>query len=264
MTGTLAPPSDPRRDVARADAQPFFWPAGPTACLLVHGLTSTPYEVREIGSVLHQAGYTVQGIRLPGHGTRPEDLMTISWREWTAAVEAAWAGLNRTFERVFAIGSSLGASLALWLAAEHRLSGVVGLGTPVRLRRMARLARLFAWVRPLVPKRASGSSIRDPQARARHPSYGATALHAAAEMAALLDHLRPRLPAITTPALLIHSWHDSVIAPQNAVEAYEALGSPDKTLLWVYNSDHIISEDYDKYLVFQAILDFVARLEMVK
>ncbi|HBY99086.1 MAG: alpha/beta fold hydrolase [Ardenticatenaceae bacterium] len=259
---SAAPALDPRRDVGRADAQPFFWPAGPTACLLVHGLTSTPYEVREIGSVLHHAGYTVRGIRLPGHGTRPEDLIGISWPEWIVAVEAAWADLARAHERIFAIGSSLGASLVLWLAADHPLSGVVGLGTPVRLRRMARFARLIARVRPLIPKRPSGSSIRDPEARARHPSYGATAMHAAAEMASLVARLRPRLPKVTAPVLLIHSRHDSVVAPANAIEAYETLGSLDKTLLWVENSDHIISEDYDKRLVFQAILEFLARIEM--
>lgn len=264
MTGGPTSPVDPRRDVARADAQPFLWSAGPTACLLIHGLTSTPYEVREVGCVLHQAGYTVQGIRLPGHGTGPQALTTISWREWTGAVEAAWSELASSHEQIFAIGSSLGAALALWLAAARPLTGVVGLGTPVRLHRMIRLARLIGRVRPLIPKRPSGSSIRDPEARARHPSYGATAIHAGAEMGTFLNDLRPRLPGITVPALLVHSVNDSVIPPQNAIEAYEVLGSLDKTLLWVYNSDHIISEDYDKHVVFQATLEFIRRLEVTQ
>src|SRR5690606_12823385 len=184
--------------------QPFLLPRWQAACLLLHGLTSTPYEVREIGLTLHEAGYTVQAIRLPGHGTRPEDLTRISWTDWTRAVLAARDELARSYRHIFAIGSSLGGSLALWLATERPLCGVVGLGTPIRLHRVARAARYLARVRPLVPKKRGYSSIRDPEARARHPSYGATATRAIAEMVKLLDRLRPRLPEMTAPVLLLH------------------------------------------------------------
>lgn len=252
--------TDPRRDVGRADAQPFLWTAGPVACLLIHGLTSTPFEVREVAVALHEQGHTVQALLLPGHGTRPEDLRRITRRDWTAAVERAWFELAQNHEYVFAVGISLGAALAVWLAATHLLQGVIGLGTPFRLRRSAGLARLLAYFRPLVPKKGGNSSLRDPQARAVHPSYGAMSMWAVAEMAALLGEVRPLLPRITAPALLIHAAHDSVIAAENATRVYEALGSLDKTLVWVHNSDHIITEDYDKQFVIQTVVEFVARL----
>ncbi len=53
-------------------AEPFFFPAGQTGCLLVHGLTGTPKEMYWMGEYLSAHGITVLGVRLAGHApTRP-------------------------------------------------------------------------------------------------------------------------------------------------------------------------------------------------
>ena len=48
--------------------EPFFWEAGEPAALLVHGFPGTPAEMRPLGEVLHEAGWTVHGVLLPGFG----------------------------------------------------------------------------------------------------------------------------------------------------------------------------------------------------
>ncbi|RYG65174.1 esterase, partial [bacterium] len=50
--------------------------------VLVHGFTGTPYEVRYLGDRLVEAGYTVRGLRLPGHGTSIADLDRTRWEDW--------------------------------------------------------------------------------------------------------------------------------------------------------------------------------------
>lgn len=256
-----SPAYDPRRDVSRADAQPFLWRGGATACLLVHGFTSTPFEVREMGERLHAEGCTVQGLLLPGHGSRVEDLFPMRWQRWTEAVATAAADLRRDHETLVLIGSSLGGALCLWESLSGRADGVVTLGLPLLVPWWQRAAPWLGWVRPLLPKKGGNSSLRDPEARARHPSYGAMPLRTVGQMNALLDALRHRLPEIRTPALLIHAREDSTAAPASSIAAYEGLGSSQKSLVWVENSDHILLEDYDKQMVFETICQFVQEIE---
>ena len=37
--------------------------------------------MRLLGDHLHQEGYTVLGVLLPGHGTKPEDLNETKWQD---------------------------------------------------------------------------------------------------------------------------------------------------------------------------------------
>ena len=54
-------------------AEPFFLPGGKTGCLVVHGFTGTPLEMRGLGDFLHQQGHTILGVRLAGHATSLKD-----------------------------------------------------------------------------------------------------------------------------------------------------------------------------------------------
>jgi carboxylesterase len=53
-----------------------------TAVLMVHGFTGSPSEFRRVGYFLNEMGYTVKAVRLPGHGTTPEDMIRTGWRDW--------------------------------------------------------------------------------------------------------------------------------------------------------------------------------------
>ncbi len=53
--------------------------------LLLHGLTDSPYSLRQIGKILHAKGFYVLALRLPGHGTIPGALTKVHWEDWVAA-----------------------------------------------------------------------------------------------------------------------------------------------------------------------------------
>ena len=85
------------------------------AVLLLHGMTDSPYSLRAIGMVLHEAGFHVLGLRLPGHGTAPAELKHVRWRDMAAAVRVA---TDHLFQRVgnrplHIVGYSTGGALAL-------------------------------------------------------------------------------------------------------------------------------------------------------
>jgi len=106
------------------EEQPHDWnrsflvePAQPRgSVLLLHGLTDSPYTTRTIAELFRESGYTVLGLRIPGHGTTPGELLRARWRDWSEAVRigarhvTAHAGADAPF---VVIGYSNGAALAV-------------------------------------------------------------------------------------------------------------------------------------------------------
>ena len=108
-----------------------FYPRGTVfrgGVLLVHGLSDSPYQMREIGSSLSDKGYYVIGLRLPGHGTVPSALIDIRWQDWYQAVEFASDFVRHEISRrgsgVFIMGGfSTGAALNLRYTMKHIIEG---------------------------------------------------------------------------------------------------------------------------------------------
>jgi alpha-beta hydrolase superfamily lysophospholipase len=97
--------------------------------LLIHGMSDSPYALRTIGKALHQQGFWVVGIRMPGHGTAPSGLRHISRHDMAAAVRIGMAHLDEKVngKPVHMIGYSTGAPLSL----EFALDAMEGKSTPV-------------------------------------------------------------------------------------------------------------------------------------
>jgi len=83
--------------------------------LLLHGLTDAPYSLRHLALRLQRSGATVLGLRLPGHGTAPSGLRTVTWQDMAAAVRLAARHLDKLGggRPIDIVGYSNGAALAL-------------------------------------------------------------------------------------------------------------------------------------------------------
>jgi len=88
-------------------------PAG--GVLLLHGLSDSPYSLRELANTLHQQGNYVLGLRMPGHGTVPSGLVDASWQDMAAAVKIAVRHLSDKIgsRHLHIIGYSMGAAQAV-------------------------------------------------------------------------------------------------------------------------------------------------------
>lgn len=105
---------------------PFYWRGQDgSAALLVHGFPGTPSELRRAGTLLHQHGWTAQGLLLPGFGHAIADLSQHRHADWIAAIESALAGLQAEHRRVILVGNSMGAALCLHVAAQHPVDGLI-------------------------------------------------------------------------------------------------------------------------------------------
>jgi alpha-beta hydrolase superfamily lysophospholipase len=83
--------------------------------LLLHGLSDSPYSMRELGETLHKQGATVLGLRIPGHGTAPSGLVETRWQDMAAAVRLAARHVSDQAgdKPLFLVGYSNGGALAV-------------------------------------------------------------------------------------------------------------------------------------------------------
>jgi alpha-beta hydrolase superfamily lysophospholipase len=113
--GSLASPEAFERDWNRSFV---LEPAGAArgVVVLLHGLTDSPYSMRNLAELYRQHGFVAIAPRLPGHGTVPAGLTREGRKEWRAAVDMA---MNEARRRagdclpLHLVGYSNGAALAM-------------------------------------------------------------------------------------------------------------------------------------------------------
>lgn len=125
---TAGSPSDPLKERINWN-RTFELPApDPRAgILLIHGLSDSPYSMRDLGERLHANGYHVVGLRLPAHGTAPAALVHMHWHDLAAAVRLAARDLRGRIPAdrpIHMIGYSTGGALAVEYALA-RLQGEI-------------------------------------------------------------------------------------------------------------------------------------------
>ncbi|HUB06211.1 MAG TPA: alpha/beta fold hydrolase [Myxococcales bacterium] len=235
--------------------QAFRLEAGGPRCLLLHGFTGTPAELRYLGERLQARGFDVLAPCLPGHG---RDFRTdCGADDWLAAARQA---LDSCAGGVRIAGLSMGALLGVLLAAERpdRVTALALLAPAVRLQRpslaVARLVRrlpLLARLLPSIPK-FGGSDVRDPGARAYVPAGARVPLHGLAELAALGERALAAAPRVRCPALVALGELDGTIDNAAARELAHRLGGPTE-LLALPESAHQVGIDRDRETLARAV-----------
>jgi carboxylesterase len=105
--------------------QPFYLQGGPAAALLVHGFPGTPLEMRATAETLHELGFTVKGILLPGFGTEIETLPAKTAQDWLEAVTVELAELRRAHDPLLLVGNSMGSALSLAAATRVKIDRLI-------------------------------------------------------------------------------------------------------------------------------------------
>jgi carboxylesterase len=249
-----------------ATAEPFLFPGSKTGCLLIHGFTGSPKEMRWMGEYLAGRGYSVLGVRLAGHATDPQDMIRSRSGDWIASVEDGYHYLRGLADHIYLIGLSMGGLLSLLMSTRLDVRGVVGISTPYGLRRDWRLnfIEILSFFQSYMPKVKAppGSGWFDQQAWREHVSYPQNPVRSIAELNKLSALMRSALPQVKVPVLLVHSKDDGYVLPDNLEGIYRGLVNlQDKTRFYVKNSGHVVTRDAARDQVFMAVADFIDRVE---
>jgi len=238
--------------------EPIFKQNSDKGCLLLHGFTSCPFELRLLGDQLLNEGYTVSIPLLPGHGTSPQDLKKQSWMDWYEASKQALFELRKKCQTVYVLGLSMGGSIALHLAAHYEVEGIVALAPGLHLKN--KFSILSHVLYPIYPysKKWLGPDIK---ADVETITYDKIPVKSLSELLRLFRHLKDDLADINAPLLIIYAKQDNVINGKSAQEIYHKVSSQNKRILCLKDSYHIITLDLEKDQVFRETINFLRGLK---
>lgn len=240
-----------------AGAEPFAAGTGRVGVLLCHGFTSTPQSMRPWAEHLAAEGFRVVVPRLPGHGTRWQELNRTEWVDWYAAVDRSFRRLRRDCADVCVAGLSMGGALALRLAEQHGGAvAALALVNPCVHVADPRM-RLLRVLRALPSLRGIGGDIARPGAV--ELGYDRNPLRALHSQTRLWADVRAHLDQVTAPLLLHWSRQDHVVDPSSLALITAGVRSPEQQVVVLERSYHVATLDHEAERVFRDSCDFFRR-----
>jgi carboxylesterase len=250
--------------------------AGEYAVLALHGLRSTPLELQPVLKSLHAAGMTVFAPHMPGYGfsNEPE---TGPWQQWLTEALAHFDELASKHRQVAVCGLSMGATLALAVAAarKDRISALAAFSTTLYYdgwnTPWYRFLRPLGYYTPLrnkiVVREKDPFGIKNLRLRewiarqvASGPlsAIGATTLTLPAlhQAEGLMRHTRKHLHEIVAPGLILHSSHDDVASLKSATMVQRRIRANDVRLVQLHDSYHMITLDNEREHVAALTVNF--------
>ncbi|HEY7872640.1 MAG TPA: alpha/beta fold hydrolase [Rudaea sp.] len=265
----------------------FHMPGGRNGVLLIHGLTGTPTEMRFVAKGLNRNGFTVYGMQLAGHCGDEADLLATGRSDWYRSVVAAAEKLRGEVDHLFVAGLSMGALLALKLAADRpdmvdglglygttfsydgwtipwigKLSFMLPLVVSLGFGRNRKFHECFPYgiKDERIRQRIAGSMLSGDSAAGGLPGNPWPSL---AEFYRLSWRVRRMLPNVRTPALVVHAKDDDVASLKNVRTVVRGIGGPVETVL-LENSYHMITVDQEREIVIDRTTRFFNEVAAIR
>lgn len=238
-----------RQDDEVAWNAPFeVLPATPSrkGLLLFHGLGDSPWSFVDIAQDLAAQGYVVRAALLPGHGTRPSDLIDVRLEDWQQTVREQVALMHQDFPEVYLGGFSTGANLALEYAmTDAHIRGLV-LFSPA-----FRSDEPLDWVTPWLARvktwmfSPNGSDPQQSSVRYLNvPTNGFAQFYRSSVAVRRFIERRD----FDRPVSIVLAEHDSVVDVHHVRELFDRrFTHPSSRLIW-YGRDHAPSPSSQRVL----------------
>ncbi len=230
--------------------------SGMTGIYMIHGFTGSTWELTGLANFLAAAGYRVQARLLAGHGTSIAECNLVTAADWLEETEINFTQFMLECDKVFVLGVSMGAGLALHLGKLFPISGVVAMSVALQVETWK--MRFMLPVMSQFIEAIDKTKVYSPRDLEKHPSVGYPAYPARALRQVLLlnRYIRKDLNKIMVPVLLQHSRADITASMANADYVFSNLNNASKRLIQYDGASHNLPEGVDKELVWQDALDF--------
>ena len=230
--------------------------------LLVHGYLSVPAEMEEMARYFNNLGFKTYSARLKGHGTAPINLEDVVWQDWYSSLNCGYAALKLICDKVFIIGFSTGALLALMASFEKYkpVDGIICINPALKLRDIrAKFAQgVNIWNDLLEKFKIEKGQLRYVENHSENPdiNYPQNYIKGVEQLEILMSVCESNLKNVTCPTLFIQSSDDQVVDAQNAKVALQKIGSNIKKFVEVKSQRHVIIRGLDSNEVFVIVKDF--------
>jgi carboxylesterase len=208
-----------------------------------------------MGNYFKKKGLTVYAPLLAGHGTTPEEMENTTWHDWW---QSAVEGYERLKEygctEIYVAGLSMGGVLALRMAREKQVNGVISMSAPMRFRNKK---AYFAWLLYRFSRYSMREETKAPHIEEMIVPYDRTPVKCVASLHQLIRDVRGQLSRITVPTLICQGGEDETVYPEDAYIIQAGIRSSDKELQWYPESSHIIVLDHEREKMFADIDAFI-------
>ncbi len=194
--------------------------------LLIHGLLDCPFTYREISSHLQQQDYLLRAILLPGHGTRPSDLLHVTYQEWLQAVRYGIESLKNEVEHLYLVGYSTGAALSIYHALQDsRINGLVLLSPAIKIPTHVDIGAKWIHLTNCLGKDRDWIFHGEEN---DYTKYRSVAFNGLKQVTRLSDSIRGmgREHPVQQPMLMILSREDETISSKEAIDFFSAMRHP--------------------------------------
>ena len=225
---------------------------------ILHGFSSTTYEVKQLAEFLAQHGFHTVANNLPGHGTNLEECNRIKFNHWLEFVKKDVAKLASESEKIFVVGVSMGAVLTLYLASLFPLNGFVAAGTVLKFKKYFSTNILVPIVCHIKKFQQKNKVVT--VEGVQFYGYDQYPLVALNEYRKMIKSIIPLIHKIKCPGLAIHSKADNVSTEKNIKTITEHIDTNNLEIMYVDNAHHnMFDANIDREKIFNKILDFLNR-----
>ncbi|MDO6354703.1 alpha/beta fold hydrolase [Caloramator sp. CAR-1] len=233
----------------------YFLKGREEGCLLIHGFTSTPAELRELGHFLNEKGYTVYGVRLHGHGTSIDEMERSTFKDWIKSVEGGLNFLKESCSKIYVIGHSMGSLLALYIAENYDIDKVVALSPPLILKNKT---GNFAFIIKYFMRYAKWPPEERPEEEKKYLlGYDKIPVKSIHEFNKLNRLVKKNLKKVKSPLFIVQSEKDSTVDIASVDYLYNAATSSVKQKCILKKCGHNITIECEKHDVFNAVYKFL-------
>jgi carboxylesterase len=255
-----------------------FYSGGDHAVLMLHGLSSSPLEMRHLARYLNSEGFTTCAPNLHGYSAGTPELRM---EAWVAAAVKEFDALSARYPRVSVCGLSMGATLALALVRERPGAQAIVLlsvtldydgwampwyrfllgwvyYTPLRYRWRYREEAPFGLRNEALRAKVGRAMQRNDLSEVGPSSISVPALHEASRLAASVKNT---LTALKNDCLLIHAIDDETSSPRNAQFVASNIRSTVMRTIYLDDSYHMITSDNEREIVARETAVFLKESE---
>ena len=189
---------------------------------------------------------------LPGFGTSELDLEKTNWRQWAAGAEKALDTLTARYKKVYIVGFSMGGSIALHLAARHKVAGVILLAPCIYINGQSRLITPEYAIKHLAQFMATDYIINDKMrafdfsAMKDRPYYHLFPINSLKELVGLEETARGEIGEVEEPVIIIQSVNDRTVDKSGPAYLVNHLPRKDAEVVWVERSMHLLALDAER------------------
>lgn len=240
--------------------EPFYFSGEETGILLIHGFTASPIDMKPLGESFRDWGYTVNAPLLAGHGRTPEEMKDTDWEDWLGEADKALAKMRKTCKQIIAVGHSMGGLIALALAAQHELNGVVSINAPI-VYRDPELHEAYCLLdkQEYVDKPHKSSEISITKEGLPHFSYIKVPVKCFVSLNKAISTVQNELTKIDCPALIIQCLEDQTIHPSSGGIIANSLGHQNKEVVYWENENHYLPLSSARTELAQRIKQFMTK-----